>query len=498
MSVLMSIFMSNFMSHFSGYKYLTFLFIAFTIATYMIAPNLIPGQSSRAQAAIFNAQEGYLDNGMQVVFIPNHRAPIAAHMVWVKVGSVDEPPGEGGLAHFLEHLMFKGTSNTAPGEFSRRVKLFGAQHNAFTSRDYTAYFETVSVDHLDEIMRLEADRLQNLAPPLKDVESEQQVVVEERRQRVDNNPEAQLQEHLTAAFYQTHPYARPVIGWKQEVEALTWDHALAFYKKWYAPNNMILVMTGDLTFQQAMDLAQKHYGRISSRTTPKTQPPFLPYLNSDITVSHKSKDVSQAQISLLYAAPSFSQNKRASLALQILTEILAGNPSSYLNQRLINQDKIATDLTMAYYDMARYDSSIDITIIPRDDTGLDLPAIKNMVISALADLTINGIDDAAFNRAKSSLIAQSIYARDSLIGPAMIIGRSLASGAQLQDIEQWDKDIHSVTKDEVLSALRSYLITPERHPVAAYLSPDISDIDDQGAGTGSHKTTKNPQSNFNN
>lgn len=206
---------------------------------------------------LFNAETFTLENGLEIVVIPNHRAPVITHMVWYKVGAADEQQGKSGIAHFLEHLMFKGSGDLAPGEFSKIIRAKGGEDNAFTGHDYTAYYQSIAAEHLEMVMTMEAGRMRGLNPPLDHVESERKVILEERRQRTDDNPSARLAEQMNSLLYINHPYGKPVIGWLSEMADLSWDDAKAFYDRWYAPNNAILIVTGDVTGQQVYDLAKK-------------------------------------------------------------------------------------------------------------------------------------------------------------------------------------------------------------------------------------------------
>ncbi|MEM7679568.1 MAG: pitrilysin family protein, partial [Pseudomonadota bacterium] len=214
------------------------------IAIFLTAGLLVISLPVAAKDKVFNAEYFKLENGMDVVVIPNHRTPVITHMVWYKVGSADEKPGHSGLAHFLEHLMFKGSLGFGPGEFSRAVKALGGNDNAFTSRDFTAYFQSVASQHLELVMRMEAGRMRKLNTPIEEVNAERKVVQEERRQRTDNNPQGRFREALNNALYVNHPYNRPVIGWGHEIAELSWQSAKAFYDQYYGPNNATLVVSG--------------------------------------------------------------------------------------------------------------------------------------------------------------------------------------------------------------------------------------------------------------
>ena len=231
-----------------------------------------------AVAQIFNPTTFTLDNGLEVVVIENHRAPVVTHMVWNKVGAADEPPGKSGIAHFLEHLMFKGTAKRGPGEFSEIIARNGGSENAFTSQDYTGYFQSITADRLALMMELEADRMNGLVLTEEIIQPERQVVIEERRSRTDNSPRARLSEQVTAATYTNHPYRLPIIGWEHEIRALTLQEIVDFYRTWYAPNNAVLVVSGDVTPEQVRELAETHYGPIPAKAlSPRIRPSEPPH-----------------------------------------------------------------------------------------------------------------------------------------------------------------------------------------------------------------------------
>jgi zinc protease len=227
------------------------LFVAFLV---------LASQPRGAQAKVFEPETFTLDNGLEVVVVANRRAPIVTHMLWYKVGAADEPPGKSGIAHFLEHLMFKGTDTLGPGEFSDIIARNGGQENAFTSYDYTGYFQTVAKDRLDIIMKYEADRMTNLTLSDEVVLPERDVVLEERRSRIDREPGAQLGEALRAVLFLHHPYGVPVIGWEEEIRGLTSADAIDFYRRWYAPNNAVLIVAGDVDAEEVRALAETHTG----------------------------------------------------------------------------------------------------------------------------------------------------------------------------------------------------------------------------------------------
>ncbi len=429
-----------------------------------------PAEDTRSK--VFDAESFTLDNGMQVVVIPNHRVPVVTHMVWYKVGAADEPVGKSGIAHFLEHLLFKGSSQVGgpeilPGEFSKIVRKLGGNDNAFTSQDYTAYFQSIPAQHLEKVMRMEAGRMNGIKPPPDHVLSERQVILEERRQRTDNDPRGQFGEQLSAAAYINHPYGIPVIGWKHEMDALSYEDAYDFYSKWYAPNNAILVVSGDVTpaavFQMAIDI----YGSLPREAVMKRARTQSPPLNSKTTVTLEHPGIREAVVQTLFRAPSAHQNKQESLALEVLAEILGGGPSARLYQELVVKQKRASVAGMSYQSAAWDDGNVMLyaSALP----GQELNAVKAAYLDVLRQVVQDGVTPEELNDAKMRLQDQAIYARDSLTGPAMIIGYSLATGSTLDDVEYWPYDIAAVTAEQIQQVAKIYL-----NPDAPYRFPPVS------------------------
>ena len=422
----------------------------------LFASTFAPG----AIAGVFNPTTFTLKNGLQVVVISNHRAPIAIQMLWYKVGSADEPAGKSGIAHFLEHLMFKGTPSVPPGEFSKIVARNGGQDNAFTSHDYTAYFQRVARDRLELVMRLEADRMANLTLTDAEVLPERDVVLEERRSRTGNNPGAQLYEQSRAAFYLHHPYRNPVIGWKNEIERLNTRDALDFYRKYYAPNNAVLIIAGDVTADEVRRLAEKYYGPIAARATPPrdrlVEPPHL----AARRVVLKSPQVGQPSWSRRYLAPSYNAGeKQHAPALQVLSQILGGGSTSRLYRALVVDAKIAASAG-AWYSPDDLDlGSFGLSGSPRP--GTDPAALQKAMLEQ-----VNGL----LPRARKSLLAAAIYVRDGLRAGPNIIGRALTTGRTVADVESWPERIGKVTVEQVNAAARAVLL--ERNSVTSVLLPD--------------------------
>lgn len=426
--------------------------------------------ASGASAQVFNPTTFTLDNGMQVVVIENHRAPIVSHMVWYKVGSADEPPGKSGIAHFLEHLMFKGTEAIAPGEFSKIVARNGGRDNAFTSLDYTAYFQNIAADRLELVMEMEADRMRNLTLDPEHVRNERQVVIEERLARTDNNPQALLHEQVSAALFMNHPYRIPVIGWASEIAGLTQQDAEAFYRTWYAPNNAILVVAGAVDPAEIRRLAETYYGPIEpgpvpDRTTTRAVEP--PQVAERRVVLEDSK-VEQPAWSRRYVAPSYRLGDTSqAYPLQILSEVLGGGATSRLYRTLVVEQALASGAG-SWYDPASLDhGSFGIGATPRP--GVTVETLEAGIDEVLRELLEKGVSADEVTRAKNRLRASVAYARDSLHTGARVLGEALTTGQSVEDVEAWPERIAAVTPGQVTAAARAVL--EERSSVTGILLP---------------------------
>jgi len=410
-----------------------------------------------AEAVVFNPSTITLANGLQVVVIENHRAPVVTHMIWYKVGAADEVPGKTGIAHFHEHLMFKGTKTVPPGGFSEMVARLGGNENAFTTQDYTAFYQSVAVEHLDEMMRLEADRMQNLVLTDDVVLPERQVILEERRQRVDNDPGSQLSEMMRAALFLNHPYRMPTIGWQQEMEGLTTADAIAWHQKWYAPNNAIVVISGDVTMDQVRPLAEKYYGAIPAQPVPPRVRPDEPAQFAPRRVTMQDPRVELASWTRQYEAPSYHRGaKEHAYALEVLSEILGGGTSSRLYRSLLVDQKVATGAG-SNYDGDNVDLSVFSLYASAQPGGgaAAVDAIEKAVDAEIAKLLNDGVTDDEVVRAKAILRAEAVKARDSLAGPARIVGTALATGNSVADVEAWPDRIGAVTVADVNAAAKA-------------------------------------------
>ncbi len=420
---------------------------------YMIAlaatlPVAIPDAARAAEVTDFT-----LDNGMQVVVLEDHRAPVVVHMVYYRAGAADEPPGKSGIAHFLEHLLFKGTDDMAPGELSQTVARNGGSDNAFTSRDHTGYFQRVAADRLELMMRMESDRMRDLRLSEDDIATERDVIIEERNQRVENDPGAIFGEQRTAAQYMNHPYGIPIIGWQHEMVALGLQDALDFYKTYYAPNNAILIVAGDVQPDEVRALAETYYGPLEPtpglglRERPQ-EPPQL----TERRLTYEDPRVAQPYVIRSYLAPerdSGAQEEAAALVL--LAEILGGNNiTSVLARKLQFQTQTALYTAAFYDDMSYDDSTFGLAIVPVP--GVSLEEAEAALDGAVAEFLEEGIDDAQFERVKFQLRAAQIYAEDSVSSLARLYGSGLTAGLTVEDIEAWPEVLQAVTQEDVLAA----------------------------------------------
>lgn len=398
-----------------------------------------------------------LDNGMQVVVVEDHRAPVVQQMVWYRAGSADEPVGSSGVAHFLEHLLFKGTDAMAPGEFSATVAANGGQDNAFTSYDYTAYFQRIAADRLELVMKMEADRMVNLRLSEEDIVTERNVILEERNQRTENNPRALFNEQMNAVQYLNHRYGVPVIGWKHEMETLDLEDALNFYRTYYAPNNAILVVSGDVDPQQVRALAEKYYGVIPANPNlPERLRSQEPPQIAARRLTFRDPRVAQPYVSRSYLAPerdSGAQEKAA--ALYLLSELLGGGSTSYLADRLQFQEQVAVYTGAFYSGLSLDDTTFDFVIVPHQ--GVSLQEAEAALDKALADFMREGVDQEMLDRIKLQLRAAEIYALDNVDGIANRYGRALTSGLTIADVKAWPDILQSITPDQIMAAAREVL-----------------------------------------
>ncbi|EAV43300.1 putative protease [Stappia aggregata IAM 12614] len=424
---------------------------------------LIPATAFSAPAATGNLtiapnlESFTLDNGLQVVVIPDRRAPVVTHMIWYKVGSADEPEGQSGVAHFLEHLMFKGTHDHPNGEFSKMVADRGGQENAFTSTDYTAYFQKVAKQHLPLMMTLEADRMENLVLTDDVVTPERDVVLEERRMRVDSEPGSRLQEALNSITFVNHPYGSPVIGWQSEIEALNKEAAIAFYDRFYTPNNAVVVIAGDVDVDAVHKLAEETYGKVARRAEPGERVrPAEPPLAGERRIAVSDPRVRQVSLSQTWIVPSQTTGKgRTPEALDILSYILGEGPSSRLHKALVLDQEVALNAGAYYQGSALDDGRFGVYAVPRP--GYTLEDMERLIEAELHKLIETGVTEDEVERARNSMIASAIYAQDSQSGLARLFGGALTTGQTVEDVQTWPSQVQAVTPEDVVDAARTYL-----------------------------------------
>ncbi|HPF24541.1 MAG TPA: pitrilysin family protein [Hyphomonas sp.] len=414
-----------------------------------------------------------LDNGMQVVVIPDHRAPVVTHMVWYKVGAVDEAPGKSGIAHLFEHVMFQQTDNLAPGEFDDIVSRNGGQSNAFTSWDYTAYFERVAKEQLGTMMALEADRMVNLViddDPKGAFISERDVVKEERRQRIDNNPGVILQEQVLSTLWKGHPYEITVIGNMDEVAALTPEDGLNFYHEYYSPENAILVVAGDVTPEEVRTLAEEHYGKIVPTGTAHGQRKWqsVSLLTENVSLSHSDPKVRQPVWSRYYNGVSQYRTPHEALALDVGLEVLGGGMTSRLYQSLVETQQIA--INAASYAWTDLHDEGPAVLSGSPAPGVSMDDLEAAIMAEVQKTLDEGFTDEEVIRARNKLAAQAIYARDSQSTMANIFGETLAEGGTIDDILNYPDEVRSITTEEAIAAVRK-VFGPDRHYIEARLLP---------------------------
>ena len=411
-------------------------------------------QQARAQAAV---QSFALDNGLQVIAIPDHRAPVVTHMLWYRVGSAEEPPGKSGIAHFLEHLMFKGTEAVPGNEFSRTVARNGGQNNAFTSYDFTAYFQRVAKPQLPLMMQMEADRMTNLTLAPDDIPPERDVVLEERRTRIENRPIALLGEKISAALYGDHPYGRPIIGWHDEIAGLDAEDALSFYRRFYAPDNAALVVAGDITRPELLALAQRHYGAIPAGGLGGRPPrPSIADVQGPLRVAHEDERVAQPVLQRLYLAQSFrTAGLEQATAIDMLAEILGGGTTSRLYRQLVVERELAVSAG-AWASTELLDRGhIGIYAVPAE--GVSLQALEAAADEVIQALLADGVTAEEMQRVRGSYLANLIYGWDDQQQQAYIYGASWSAGISPQDVMRWPDVVRALPMQRVDDSARLYL-----------------------------------------
>jgi zinc protease len=436
------------------------VFLALTLAPF----------ASAAPVGTADVADFTLANGLEIVVIPDHRTPVVTHMVWYKVGSADETPGKSGLAHFLEHLMFKGTAQNPEGKFSQTVAALGGQENAFTTADFTAFFQRIAREHLESMMAFEADRMTGLVLSEANVVPELKVVLEEYNMRVANSPDARLGEQVSALLFLNSPYGRPVIGWHHEIEALTRADALAFYHRFYTPNNAVVVIAGDVTADEVKALAARTYAKVPRvadvppRARPQEPQPVAPR-----TVMLADPRVAQPSLQRSYLVPSYAKSKQDAAALEVLAHVLGSGSTSRLYRALVVDQRLAINAGGYYQGSALDATRFGVYAMPQP--GVPFPAVEGAINDVIADLIKNGVDAGELERAKTRMIADAVYAQDNQAALARWYGTALTTGQTVADVQAWPDLIRSVSAGQVRDAARTWL--DMRRSVTGYLVKEL-------------------------
>lgn len=398
-----------------------------------------------------------LDNGMQVVVVEDHRAPVVQHMVWYKAGSADEPKGSSGVAHFLEHLLFKATDKMAAGELSATVAANGGRDNAFTSYDYTAYFQRIAADRLELMMRMESDRMRNIRLTPENIATERNVIIEERNQRTENSPQALFGEQRNAAQYLNHRYGTPIIGWMHEMETLDMQDALTFYDIYYSPNNAILVVSGDVDPDAVRALAETYYGVIPANPDlPERLRTEEPPQTAERRMIFRDARVAQPYVSRSYLAPERDSGaQETAAALTILAEILGGGTTSFFAEQLQFDQQLATYTGVFYRGTSLDDTTFSMVVVPQ--ANVSLQQAEDAMDTALEKFLKDGVDAAQLERIKLQIRAGQIYARDDVDQIANRYGQALTTGLTVADVQAWPGILEAVTAEDIMTAARNVL-----------------------------------------
>ncbi|MEY4713647.1 MAG: hypothetical protein RIS88_3097 [Pseudomonadota bacterium] len=400
-----------------------------------------------------------LSNGMTLIVKPDRRAPTAVHMLWVRVGSMDEVDGTSGVAHVLEHMLFKGTRELGPGEFSRRVAALGGRDNAFTARDFTGYHQQIPASRLEDVMRLEADRFANNQWPDAEFRRELEVVKEERRLRTDDSPRARLFETLYATAFLASPYRRPIVGWMNDLDAMTPEDVRAFYRRWYVPANAAVVVAGDVDPAQVLRLAERHYGRIAAGPVPERKPREEPPQSGVRRIELKAP-ADQAYVSILFKVPRMTsfeptpENDDA-LALSVLASVLDGYSGARLDRALTQgTDRVADSVSASNGLWGRGPQVFTLSGVPAP--GKTPQQVEAGLRAQVARVAREGVQEAELERVKTSWIASEVYKLDSVFGQARELGAYWAYGFALDANAQLIRRLRGITAAQVQSVAARY------------------------------------------
>jgi zinc protease len=425
--------------------------------------------SAHAQAKSLEYQTFHLKNGLEIVVVPKQNAKAVTHMLLFHAGAADDQLGASGVAHYLEHLLFKGTKQTEQGEYSRIIDQLGGEHNAFTTSDMTGYYVTIAAENLPKIMELEADRMQNYAPNDAVYAKEREVIIEERRMRTDNNPLALLDEAMNAAMFRHHPYGTPIIGWAHEMAKLDKQQAQIFFKKYYNPTNVTLLLVGDIDESKAQKLAQAHYGNWAAGKKQQHQWVVEPFRNAADLITMQHENVKQPKLVISYLAPSFNAAENHNIYALLLAEELLGNErTGFLYQKLVKEQHLASSINLAYYPFTLGQSMFSISATPNE--GVELPKLQAAVLSAINHFMAQKIDEKALQRAKNQATAETIYAQDSQQGLSFFLAILHMSGTKIDWFNNYPTNLAKVSETEIIAELKQ--VIDNKHSVTGYLIPE--------------------------
>lgn len=410
-----------------------------------------------SKSKLFDAKQFKLENGLQVIVIENSRAPVVSQMIWYNVGSIDEKFGKSGLAHFLEHLMFKGTKKYPSGYYSKYISKNGGTENAFTSFDYTAYYQIVPTEHLEKIVELEADRMTNLTLTDEQVETEKKVILEERYQRIDSKPSAILDESIRKSLFPNHTYGTPIIGWEHEIKALTIDDVRKFYNDYYNPKNAILIFSGDVSLKKAKEYSEKYFGKIKVKNQININRIKLndPVLRTNIRINYDDENVKQKIWKRSFKTSSYKESIKNGIALDLGLKILTGGSTSILYRELVEKKKLVSSIGGYYQGMSRDKATVNFYAIPNEN--VEISNLEKQIYEIMKKSVVNGITEDRFTLQKKKYEHESIYLRDSIFQPAQIVGEALSIGIALEEIESWDEFLNEITIDDVKNELKKFI-----------------------------------------
>ena len=424
-------------------------------------------------------KEYTLDNGLKLLVEEDHRAPVVVSQVWYRAGSLDEINGKTGVAHVLEHMMFKGTEQVPAGQFSRMIAAAGGRENAFTSQDYTTYFQQLEKSQLPLSFKLEADRMAHLNFSDEEFSKEIKVVMEERRWRTEDKPQSKVREQFYITAYQAHPYGRPVVGWMNDLENMTAADAREWYNTWYAPNNATLVVVGDVNADEVYQLAKQYFGPLKPHALPARKPQQEPKQIGERRI------IVKAQAKLPYLMMGFhvpplltEQADDEAYALEILTAVLSGNASSRLNQHLVREQQIAIDVD-AGYDMLQRGRQSLFVLDGTPSEGKTVADLQQAIWQELQAIQTNGVTEQELQRVKAQVIAADVYQRDSMFYQAMQLGMLESIGYSWKMLKDYPARLSAVTAAQVQAVAKKYL-NPDNMTIAVLDPQPMTDTAPKG------------------